>query len=61
MGTEHSERDDQSGGAALGRDGLAAEHVAIAAEDLSDEDMCAIREAQYPAGHDHLNALMNDG
>jgi hypothetical protein len=36
------------------------DHVAVSAKDLTDDDFKAIRDAQYPEGYDHLNALMDD-
>jgi hypothetical protein len=36
------------------------DHVAVAAKDMSDEDYEAIRDAKYPDGYTHLDALMDD-
>jgi hypothetical protein len=36
------------------------DHVAVAAKDMSDEDYQAIRDARYPDGYTHLDALMDD-
>ena len=38
----------------------ALDHIGFSAEDASDDDYKAIRDSQYPKGHEHLDGLMDD-